>query len=104
MVIGRFAAVVVHVVLCSTRVSTLVFSKVGIHLPARSFTASLPSSMSARMATLVSAFDWEAMRKMVSIVIFWPASLSRQPTARWYTGFPSRSTSATMPPIRPSFT
>jgi hypothetical protein len=68
-------------VLLSPGWSTVVFSKLGIHLPARSFTVSLPSSMSCRIATLVSAFDCEAMRKMVSMVIFWPASLSRQPTA-----------------------
>jgi hypothetical protein len=77
MVIARFAGCV----LLSPGESTVVFSKLGIHLPARSVTVSLPSSMSCRMATLVSALDCEAMRKRVSIVIFWPASLSRQPTA-----------------------
>jgi hypothetical protein len=56
------------------------------------------------MATLVSAFDCEAMRNSASSVIFRPASLSSQPTARSYTGLPSRSTSATMPVMRPSFT
>ena len=69
-----------------------------------SFTVSLPSSMSCRTATLVSAFDCEAMRNSVSMVILRPASLSAQPTACSYTGLPSRSTSATMPPTRPSFT
>ena len=104
MVIGRFAATVVHVVLFSTRVSTVVCSNVGMYLPARSLTVSLPSSMSCRMATLVNAFDCEAMRNSVSMVILRPASRSDQPTARSYTGFPSRSTSATTPAMRPSFT
>ena len=62
-------------------VLTIVFSKVGIHLPARSFTVSLPCSMSCRMATLVSALLCEAMRNSVSMVILRPASLSAQPTA-----------------------
>ena len=55
-------------------------------------------------STLVSALDCEAMRNSVSMVILRPASLSAQPTARWYTGLPSRSTSATMPATRPSLT
>ena len=104
MVMGRFAGTVVHLVLFSARVSTEVCSNVGMYLPARSLTVSLPSSMSCRMATLVNAFDCEAMRNSVSMVILRPASRSDQPTARSYTGLPSRRTSATIPAMRPPFT
>ncbi len=104
IVIGRFAAASVIPVPFSFRLPTVVWSNVEIHLPAFSLTVSLPSSMSCRIATLVSAFDCDAMRNCVSIVILRPASLSLQPTARSYTGLPSRSTSATTPFRRPSFT
>jgi hypothetical protein len=47
----------VVVALFSARESTVVFSNVGMYLPAWSLTVSLPSSMSCRIATLVKAFD-----------------------------------------------
>ena len=56
------------------------------------------------VAALVIAFVCDAMRKIVSVVIRTRASLSRQPTARSYTGLPSRSTSATTPATRFSST
>ena len=65
---------------------------------------SFPSSISARIATLVSALVWDAMRKIVSGAIFVPASLSAQPTARSYTGLPSWSTRPTAPLMRFSST
>ena len=63
-----------------------------------------PSSISDRIAVLVSALVCDAIRKIVSVVIFRPASLSLQPNARSYTGLPSCSTSATAPPMRSSST
>ena len=48
---------------------------------AGSLSASLPSSMSDRMATLVIALVCDAMRKIVSVVISRPASLSAHPNA-----------------------
>src|SRR5450759_4125936 len=59
----------------------------------------LPSSIKARIAVLVMALDCDAIRKMVSVLILRPASLSLQPTARSYAGLPSRSTNATAPAI-----
>jgi hypothetical protein len=50
----------------------------------------------------VIAFVCDAIRKMVSGAIRRPASLSLHPTARSYTGWPSCSTSATAPAMRPS--
>ena len=58
-----------------------------------------PSSISINTATLVIALVCDAIRKRLSVVIFTPASLSRQPKALSYTGFPSCSTSATAPAI-----
>src|SRR6266513_5248504 len=58
-----------------------------------------PSSTSIRIAALVIAFDCDAMRKIASGVMRRPDSLSAQPTARSYTGRPSRSTNTTAPAI-----
>ncbi len=59
-----------------------------MYLPALSFTVSLPSSMSCRMATLVSAFDCEAMRKIGVHGHLRPASLSRPADGAFVHGFP----------------
>ena len=53
-----------------------------------------------RTAALVIALVCDAMRKIVSVVILRPASLSLQPNACSYTGLPSRSTRATTPGTR----
>ena len=64
------------------RRATVVFAKVGMKWPTGSLRPILPSSTSARMAALVMALVCEAMRKIVSVVMRRPASLSLQPTAR----------------------
>ena len=80
IVIGRFAGTT------DPPVATVVFANCGIRRLTGSLIVSLPSSTSDRMAVLVMAFVCEAMRKMVSVVIRRPASLSLHPTARSYTG------------------
>ena len=50
--------------------------------PTGVFSASLPSSISERTATLVTALLCDAIRKIVSVVIRRFASLSLQPNAR----------------------
>jgi hypothetical protein len=84
----------------SLRVATVVLANVGTNRLTGSFKPTFPSSTSMRIAALVIAFVCDAMRKMVSVVIRRPASLSRQPNARSYTCLPSRSTSATTPATR----
>ena len=80
IVICRFAGTIVPSDPFS--VATVVFANAGMERPAGSFRPIFPSSISERIATLVSALVCEAMRKIVSVVIFRPASLSLQPNAR----------------------
>jgi hypothetical protein len=59
--------------------------------------SSLPSSWSIRTAALTIALVWEAMRKIASVAKCASASLSRYPTASWYTTLPSLRTMAAAP-------
>ena len=61
---------------------TVVFANAGMKRLAGSFSPILPSSTSDKIATLVIAFVCEAIRKIVSVAIRRPASLSLHPTAR----------------------
>ena len=81
MVIGRFAGTI-GATPASVRTATVVFANAGMKRLTGSLRPSLPSSTSDRIATLVIALVCDAMRKIVSVVIRRPASLSLQPTAR----------------------
>ena len=65
----------------SFAIATLVCAKDGINVPARVVSDSDPSSINCITAVLVSAFVCDAMRKIVSVVMRRPASLSAQPKA-----------------------
>ena len=80
MVIGRFAGTIV--VAAPFRTITVVLEKAGMKRLTGSVRPIFPSSISARIATLVTALVWDAMRKIVSGVIRRPASLSLHPTTR----------------------
>jgi hypothetical protein len=80
MLIGRFAGTVVKP--ASPLMATVVFANPGMNWLTGLLSVSAPSSINAMMATLVTAFDCDAMRKTASVVIFRPDSLSLQPTAR----------------------
>ena len=62
--------------------TTVVLPNAGMKRLTGMFGVSRPSSISARMATLVSAFVCEAMRKIESTFIGRFASLSLHPSAR----------------------
>src|SRR5262249_12494995 len=62
-------------------VATVVFAKPGMYRLTGSLMPIFPSSYSAMTAVLVIALDCDAMRKIVSVVILRPASLSAQPNA-----------------------
>ena len=84
--------------------ATVVFPNAGMYLDTGSLRPSRPSSTSIIAATLVSAFDCEAMRKIVSFVIARAASTSDLPKASWWTTRPFRATSVTRPASLPSST
>ena len=60
---------------------TVVLRKAGMYLLTGSFRSSLPSSTRIIAATVVMAFDCEAMRKIVSVRIGTPFSTSALPSA-----------------------
>ena len=80
MVIARLAATTERLV--STRTATVVWAKSGMNLLTGSLSETFPSSTSDMMATLVSAFVCDAIRKIASGVMRRLASLSDQPKAR----------------------
>ena len=59
--------------------ATVVFSKAGMNLETGSARPTFPSSTSIITETLVKAFVWEAMRKIVSVFMARPASTSALP-------------------------
>ena len=61
--------------------ATVVLANVGMKSLTGSLMPILPSSTRASTATLVNALVCDAIRKIVSGVIFRPASLSAQPNA-----------------------
>ena len=63
-------------------VVTVVLANPGMKRPAGSLRPICPSSINDRIATLVNAFVCDAMRKIVSVAMRRPASLSLQPNAR----------------------
>ena len=63
-------------------IATVVLANDGMKRLTGSVNPIVPSSTRVSTATLVIAFDCEAMRKIVSVVMRRPASLSLHPTAR----------------------
>ena len=80
MVIGRRAGTC-DTVPRSLATATVVRAKDGMKVPALVFNASAPSSTSCMIAALVNALVCDAIRKIASVVMRRPASLSAQPNA-----------------------
>ena len=72
--------------------ATVVFAKAGMNFETGSVRATFPSSTSIITATLVKAFVWEAMRKIVSFRMGRPASTSALPKASRCATRPPRAT------------
>ena len=79
MLIARFAG---SVATCSPFfTATVVFAKLGMNSLTGVASVSAPSSIRIRMATLVSALDCDAIRKIESVAILRLLSLSLHPNA-----------------------
>ena len=105
MVISRRAGTdVMSPVTVAAGTTTVVFLKAGMNFETGSSMTILPSSISITAATLVMAFDIEAMRKMASFGIGTCFSRSSSPKLWKCATFPLRITSVTSPATCPSST
>jgi hypothetical protein len=102
IVIARRAGTIARPV--SPGTATVVCAYAGMNRETGSESAIAPSSTSIMIATLVTAFDWDAMRKIASMDIGRRASRSAMPTAVTYATCPCRATSTTAPARLPSST